>query len=56
MKTNAIKLAALDLDGTLLDRTSRITPRTLEALVTAIRRGVVVLPATGRGQIGRAHV
>ena len=49
MKTNAIKLAALDLDGTLLDRTSKITPRTLEAVVTAIRRGVVVLPATGRG-------
>ena len=49
MKTNTIKLAALDLDGTLLDRTSRITPRTLEAVVTAIRRGVVVLPATGRG-------
>lgn len=49
MKTNAIKLAALDLDGTLLDRTSKITPCTLEAIVTAIRRGVVVLPATGRG-------
>src|SRR5699024_9465858 len=49
MKTNAIKLAALDLDGTLLDHTSRITPRTLEALAAAIRRGVVVLPATGRG-------
>ena len=49
MKTNAIKLAALDLDRTLLDHTSRITPRTLEALAAAIRRGVVVLPATGRG-------
>ena len=49
MNTDPIRLAALDLDGTLLDRTSKITPRTLEALVTAIRRGVVVLPATGRG-------
>ena len=49
MNTDPIRLAALDLDGTLLDRTSKITPRTLEAIVTAIRRGVVVLPATGRG-------
>lgn len=44
-----IRLAALDLDGTLLDRASRITPHTMEALTAAIRRGVVVLPATGRG-------
>ena len=49
MNTDPIRLAALDLDGTLLDRTSKITPCTLEAIVTAIRRGVVVLPATGRG-------
>ena len=48
MNTDPIRLAALDLDGTLLDRTSKITPRTLKAIVTAIRRGVVVLPATGR--------
>ena len=44
-----IALAALDLDGTLLDRSSRVTPRTMEAIQTAIRRGVVVVPATGRG-------
>ena len=49
MNNCTIQLAALDLDGTLLDRTSRITPRTLDALAAAIRRGVVVLPATGRG-------
>ena len=49
MNDCTIQLAALDLDGTLLDRTSRITPRTLDALAAAIRRGVVVLPATGRG-------
>ena len=49
MNTPAIQLAALDLDGTLLDRTSRITPRTLDAIGQAVRRGVVVLPATGRG-------
>ena len=49
MNTPAIQMAALDLDGTLLDRTSRITPRTLDAIGQAVRRGVVVLPATGRG-------
>ena len=49
MNNCTIQLAALDLDGTLLDRTSRITPRTLDALAAAIRRRVVVLPATGRG-------
>ena len=48
MNTDPIRLAALDLDGTLLDRTSKITPRTLAAIVTAIRPGVVVLPAPGR--------
>ena len=49
MSEPAIKLAALDLDGTLLDRSSKIGPRTLAALTAAMRRGVVVVPATGRG-------
>ncbi len=48
MSKPAIKLVALDLDGTLLNRSSLISPRTLEAVTGAIRRGVVVLPATGR--------
>ena len=43
-----IQMAALDLDGTLLDHTNRITPRTAAAHAEAARRGVVVLPATGR--------
>ena len=49
MNKYAIKMAALDLDGTLLNHASQVTPRTLAALDQAIRRGVVVLPATGRG-------
>ena len=49
MSAPIIKLAALDLDGTLLNRSSKISPRTLAALTEAMRRGVVVVPATGRG-------
>lgn len=44
-----IRMVALDLDGTLLNHDSQITPRTMEAIADAIRRGIVVLPATGRG-------
>lgn len=44
-----IHMVGLDLDGTLLNNSAQITPRTREAVADAIRRGVVVLPATGRG-------
>lgn len=47
-----IRMVALDLDGTLLSRHHQVTPRTVEAVCAAIRRGVVVLPATGRGLNG----
>lgn len=43
-----IRLAALDLDGTLLSGHSTITPRTRQAIADAVAHGVVVLPATGR--------
>ena len=43
-----VRLAALDLDGTLLSRHSEITPRTREAIARAVAKGVVVVPATGR--------
>ena len=49
MNDCTIQLAALDLDGTLLNHQSQVTPRTVAALEQAIQRGVVVLPATGRG-------
>ena len=43
-----IRIAALDLDGTLLSHENTITPRTRQAIADAAARGVVVLPATGR--------
>ena len=43
-----IRIAALDLDGTLLSRENTVTPATRQAIADAVARGVVVLPATGR--------
>ena len=43
-----IRIAALDLDGTLLSRENTVTPATRQAISDAVARGVVVLPATGR--------
>ena len=43
-----IRLVALDLDGTLLNSQSQISPRTRQAIVDAVGRGVIVLPCTGR--------
>lgn len=39
-----IRLVALDLDGTLLDSKSQISPRTRQAIADAVGRGVIVLP------------
>ena len=41
-----IRLVALDLDGTLLDSQSQISPRTRQAIADAVGRGVIVLPCT----------
>ena len=43
-----VRLAALDLDGTLLSRHGEITPATRTAIARAVEHGVVVVPATGR--------
>lgn len=43
-----IKLLAVDMDGTCLDRQSRMTDRTIEALRAAARKGIMIVPATGR--------
>ncbi len=43
-----IKLIALDLDGTLLNSRGELTPLTLEALALAAKRGVHIVPSTGR--------
>lgn len=43
-----VRLAALDLDGTLLNRHGEVTPATRAALESAAANGVVIVPATGR--------
>ena len=46
----AIRLVALDLDGTLLNREGHVTPRTRTALQAAVDKGVYIVPAfTGLG-------
>ena len=42
----AIRLVALDLDGTLLNREGHVTPRTRAALQAAVDKGVYIVPAT----------
>ena len=43
-----VRLAALDLDGTLLNHSGQVTPRTRQALADAVAHGVAVVAATGR--------
>lgn len=43
-----IRLLVMDLDGTLLPRDQRLSPRTIEAVRGAVGRGIVVSIATGR--------
>ena len=47
-----IRMVGLDLDGTLLTSEKELTEHTRQVLTEAIRRGVVVLPATGRPLTG----
>lgn len=51
-----IKYIALDLDGTLMDSTKRISPRTLQALHGAQDAGVCLIIASGRPCQGIAPV
>ncbi len=48
----SIRLIALDLDGTVLNDQKELTPRTAAALTAAARRGVLIVPATGRTATG----
>lgn len=48
MKKN-IRLIALDLDGTLLTDKKCVTEHTKQVLQEAVKKGVIVMPATGRG-------
>ena len=43
-----IRMIALDLDGTALNKEMKVTERTAEALEEAARRGIQVIIATGR--------
>ncbi len=43
-----IRLIAFDLDGTLLRPDKTIAPRTMQALLRAREKGVLLVPATGR--------
>ncbi|MCI8548996.1 MAG: HAD family phosphatase [Lachnospiraceae bacterium] len=52
--TMDIGLIALDLDGTLLTTEKRLTERTCAALEGAAKRGVHIVPATGRSLTGIA--
>ena len=47
-----IKLVALDLDGTTFNSEKVITERTRKAIAAAIKKGVIVMPATGRQKTG----
>lgn len=48
----AIKLIALDLDGTTLNSRKELSPRTRKALCDACSSGVAVVPTTGRPRSG----
>lgn len=48
MDWNAVKMVGLDMDGTVLTDDKRVTERTRAAVIAAVSRGIVVLPATGR--------
>lgn len=48
----AIKLIALDLDGTLLTSDKRVSPAVREALESCIEKGIWIVPATGRSSTG----
>lgn len=47
-----IKMIAFDLDGTLLTNDKKITQHTKEVLLEAARKGIEILPSTGRPLAG----
>lgn len=47
-----IRLIALDMDGTLLNDQKELLPKNRAALESCIRRGIAIVPATGRPSAG----
>ena len=47
-----IRMVGLDLDGTVFNNNKEISTHTRSVLKEAIRQGCIVLPATGRPEIG----
>ena len=45
----AVKLISLDLDGTLFNDESKLTPHTVEVLGCLSKQGIIIFPNTGRG-------
>lgn len=50
--TNSIRLIALDLDGTVFNEKKEITPGVRSAILSALARNIIVMPATGRPEAG----
>lgn len=49
-RSSSVRLVALDMDGTLLDSSSRILPSSALAIRAALERGVRVILATGKAR------
>ena len=50
------RIIGIDLDGTLLDGSGRVSQRNREAICAAHEAGAVVVPCTGRGWIESRHL
>lgn len=48
LKDKDIRLVTVDLDGTLLNSDKRVSDRTKNAIINASKKGIVIVPATGR--------
>lgn len=47
----SIRLIAVDLDG-VLNKSKKITQRTFNAVSEAVRKGIIVVPVSGRSLYG----
>jgi hydroxymethylpyrimidine pyrophosphatase-like HAD family hydrolase len=55
-QNTAIRMIAIDMDGTLLGEDGRVSPRNLAALLAAEAAGTVVVVATGRRHSYAMHI